>query len=303
MAILRGFISIPVVVVTFVAASLLPLASAQQPVSGPQSKPEPALDVTSMDRSVDPCVDFFKYSCGGWIKNNPIPPDQSSWDTYSKMQDENRVRLRGILEAAAVPDPARNAATQKIGDYYSSCIDEKAIEARGTEPLKPGLERIAKIDSKAEIADVAAAMIDDNVLFRFNSNQDFRDATQVIADADQGGLGLPDRDYYVKEDAKSVELRKAYVAHVQKMFELLGDHPEAAAAEAQTVMRIETALAKGSMTRVERREPKNLDHKMTSRRAGENQLPIFSGRFTSPRSGCRPSLTQRGRPRLLQGHE
>ncbi len=264
MAILRGFISIPVVVVTFVAASLLPLASAQQPVSGPQSKPEPALDVTSMDRSVDPCVDFFKYSCGGWIKNNPIPPDQSSWSTYSKMQDENRVRLRGILEAAAVPDPARNAATQKIGDYYSSCIDEKAIEARGTDPLKPGLERIAKIDSKAEIADVAAAMIDDNVLFRFNSNQDFKDATQVIAYADQGGLGLPDRDYYVKEDAKSVDLRKAYVAHVQKMFELLGDHPEVAAAEAQTVMRIETALAKSSMTRVERREPKNLDHKMTT---------------------------------------
>ncbi|MGA9545453.1 MAG: M13 family metallopeptidase [Candidatus Sulfotelmatobacter sp.] len=264
MAILRGFISIPVIVVTFVAASLLPLASAQQPVSGPQSKPEPALDVTSMDRSVDPCVDFFKYSCGGWIKNNPIPPDQSSWSTYSKMQDENRVRLRGILEAAAVPDPARNAATQKIGDYYSSCIDEKAIEARGTDPLKPGLERIAKIDSKAEIADVAATMIDDNVLFRFNSNQDFKDASQVIAYADQGGLGLPDRDYYVKEDAKSVDLRKAYVAHVQKMFELLGDQPEVAAAEAQTVMRIETALAKSSMTRVERREPKNLDHKMTT---------------------------------------
>ena len=217
-----------------------------------------------MDRSVDPCVDFFKYSCGGWIKNNPIPPDQSSWDTYSKMQDENRGRLRGILEAAAAPDPKRNAATQKIGDYYSSCMDEKAIEAKGAEPLKPGLERIAKIDSKAEIADVAAAMVHDNVLFRFDSTQDFRDANQVIAEADQGGLGLPDRDYYVKDDAKSVELRKAYVAHVQKMFELLGDQPEAAAAEAQTVMRIETALAKGSMTRVERREPKNLDHKMTS---------------------------------------
>jgi putative endopeptidase len=239
------------------------LASAQQSAAAP-SKPEPALDVTSMDRSVDPCVDFFKYSCGGWIKNNPIPPDQSSWDTYSRMQDENRGRLRGILEAAAVPDPARNAATQKIGDYYSSCMDEKAIEAKGTDPLKPGLERIAKVDSKAEIADVAAAMVHSNALFRFGSAQDFRDANQVIAEADQGGLGLPDRDYYVKEDAKSVDLRKAYVAHVQKMFELLGDQPDTAAAEAQTVMRIETALAKGSMTRVERREPKNLDHKMTT---------------------------------------
>jgi putative endopeptidase len=238
-------------------------ACAQQSAAAP-SKPEPALDVTSMDRSIDPCVDFFKYSCGGWIKNNPIPPDQSSWDTYSKMQDENRSRLRGILEAAAAPDPARNAATQKIGDYYSSCIDEKAIEAKGTDPLKPGLERIAKIDSKAEIADVTAVMVHSNALFRFDSAQDFRDADQVIAEADQGGLGMPDRDYYVKEDPKSVDLRKAYVAHVQKMFELLGDQPEVAAAEAQTVMRIETALAKGSMTRVERREPKNLDHKMTA---------------------------------------
>ena len=217
-----------------------------------------------MDRSVDPCVDFFTYSCGGWIKRNPIPPDQSAWDTYSKMQDENLGRLRGILEAAAAPDPKRNAVDQKIGDYYASCTDEKAIDARGAEPLKPSLERIANISSKAEIADVAAAMIDDNVLFRFDSIQDFRDANQVIADADQGGLGLPDRDYYTKDDAKSVELRKQYLAHVQKMFELLGDKPETAAAEAQTVMRIETALAKGSMTRVERRDPKALDHKMTS---------------------------------------
>src|SRR6202167_266176 len=180
------------------------------------------------------------------------------------MQDENRVRLLGILEAAATPDPKRNATTRKIGDYYAACTDEKAIEAKGAASLTPDLDRIAKINSKAEIADVAAAMVDDNVLFGFDSTQDYRDASQVIAEADQGGLGLPDRDYYVKEDSKPVDLRKAYVAHVQKMFELLGDQPETAAAEAQTVMRIETALAKGSMTRVERRDPKALDHKMTS---------------------------------------
>jgi endothelin-converting enzyme/putative endopeptidase len=252
--------SVSVIVIVFAVASL---ASAQQPAA-PTSKPEPALDVTSMDRSVDPCVDFFQYSCGGWIKNNPIPPDQSSWDTYSKMQDENRGRLRGILEAAAAPDPTRNAVTQKIGDFYSSCTDEKAIEVKGAEPLQPEMDRIAHLTSKAEIADVAATLIDDNVLFGFGSTQDYRDASQVIAEADQGGLGLPDRDYYLKDDKKSVDLRKAYVAHVQKMFELLGDKPDVAAAESQTVMRIETALAKGSMTRVERRDPKNLDHKMTS---------------------------------------
>jgi len=261
----------------------LSLANAQQPGA---AKYTPALDVTSMDRSVDPCVDFFAYSCGGWIKNNPIPPDQSSWDTYSKMQDENLGRLRGILEAASVPDAKRSAVDQKIGDYYASCTDEKAIDGRGADPLKPSLNRIAKIGSKAEIADVAAAMIDDNVLFRFDSIQDFRDANQVIADTDQGGLGLPDRDYYTKDDAKSVELRKGYLAHVQKMFELLGDKPDTAAAEAQTVMRIETALAKGSMTRVERRDPKALDHKMTSAElekiAPEFQWPIYFAKVGMP---------------------
>ena len=235
---------------------------AQQAPSTPAH--EPALDVTSMDRSVDPCTDFFQYSCGGWLKNNPIPPDQSSWTTYSKMEDENLGRLRGILEVASAPDPKRNAAEQKIGDYYASCTDERAIDAKGIEPLKPGLERIANIDSKAQLADVAAVMVDDNVLFRFGSTQDFRDANQEIAEADQGGLGLPDRDYYLKDDAKSVELRKQYLEHVQKMFELLGDSAASAKSEAETVMRIETALAKGSQTRVERREPKNLDHKMTA---------------------------------------
>src|SRR5271155_2349944 len=208
------------------------LASAQQSAAAP-SKPEPALDVTSMDRSVDPCVDFFQYSCGGGVKGDTSPPDQSLWDTYSKMHDENLGRLRGILEAAEASDATRSAAAQKIGDYYSSCVDEKAIEAKGAEPLKPELEQIAKLGSKAKLADVAALMVDDNVLFRFDSTQDFRDATQVIAEADQGGLGLPDRDYYLKEDAKSVELRKAYVVHVQKMFELLGDPSKMAAEEAQ----------------------------------------------------------------------
>jgi putative endopeptidase len=256
------------------AALVAVLWIAPAPAQQSREKHEPSLDVTSMDRSADPCVDFFEYSCGGWIRNNPIPPDQSSWDTYSKMQDENRTRLRGILETAAQPDAARSPVRQKIGDYYASCIDETAIEAKGLDPLKPELDRIAGIQSKGEIADLAASMTDDDVLFRFDSIQDFRDANQVIADLDQGGLGLPDRDYYIKDDAKSVELRKTYLAHVAKMFELLGDRPEPAAVEAATVMRIETVLAKASMTRVERRDPKSLDHKMALT-ALEKQSPEF----------------------------
>jgi endothelin-converting enzyme/putative endopeptidase len=233
-------------------------------VHAQQSKYTPALDISAMDRSIDPCVDFFAYSCGGWLKNNPIPADQSSWDTYSRMEDENKAQLRGILEAASAADPNRNAVNQKIGDYYASCMDEKAIEEKGISPLKPDLDRIAKISSKSELADIASTMSTDNVMFRFESIQDFRDASQIVANADQGGLGLPDRDYYLKTDAKSEELRKKYVAHVQKMFELLGDKADVAAAKAQTVMRIETALAKGSLTRVERRDPKSLDHKLSS---------------------------------------
>ena len=248
-------------------AIALAVLSAVAPAIAQQTstqKHQPALDVNSMDRSVDPCTDFCAYSCGGWVKNNPIPPDQSSWDTYSKMQDENTARLRGILEAASKADPGRNAVTQKIGDYYASCTDEQAIEAKGAEPLKPMLDRISKLGSKQELADVASSMPTANVLFRLESIQDFRDASQVVANADQGGLGLPDRDYYTKEDAKSQELRKQYVEHVQKMLQLLGDAPDVAAKEAQTVMHIETTLAKGSQTRVERRDPKNLDHKMAS---------------------------------------
>ena len=271
--------------VALVVISFVSVANAQQP--GPASY-TPALDVTAMDRTIDPCTDFFAYSCGGWIKKNPIPPDQSSWDTYSKMQDENLVQLRGILEAAAAPDPKRNAIEQKIGDYYASCTDEKTIDAKGADPLKPSLEQIAKISSKAQIADVAAAMISDGVLFRFESSQDPHAADQVIANADQGGLGLPDRDYYLKDDPKSVELRKGYLAHVQKMFELLGDKPETAAANAQAVMRIETELAKGSMTRVERRDPKALDHKMTSAEF-EKIAPAFQWQVYFAKVGM-PSL-------------
>src|SRR5713226_195184 len=243
---------------------------------------QPALDVTSMDASVDPCTDFYTYSCGGWIRKNPIPPDQTSWGVYSKLEDENKLVLRAILEGAAKPEPGRNPVTQKIGDYYAACTDEKAIEAAGMKPVQKDLDRIAGLHSKEELAALLGVMVSlyrdpsssRSTLFRFTSDQDYKDSTQVIAEADQGGLGLPDRDYYLKDDPKSAELRKAYLAHVQKMFELLGDKPEVAAGQAQIVMRIETALAKGSLTRVERRDPQKLYHKM-----GVQELQALSPSF------------------------
>ena len=258
------------VIVLLTASGILPVL-AQQPSS------EPVLDLSAMDRTIDPCVDFYAFSCGGWIKNNPIPPDQSSWGTYGKLEDENRAQLRTILEdaARATGEPEKltrqathTQATQKIGDYYASCMDEAAIDRLGIQPLLPQFARINALQSKHELAryiattDFPPSLEGGGTLFTFRSNQDFKDSTQVIAEADQGGLGLPDRDYYLKEDPKSEALRKAYVAHVSRMFELLGDKPADATAEAATVIRIETALASGQMTRVERRDPPKLYHKM-----------------------------------------
>jgi len=221
------------------------------------------LNVEWLDRTVDPCVDLFTFSCGKWIQSNPIPPDQSSWGIYNKLQDDNLKQLRELLEATSAPNPARSSNAQKIGDYYASCMDETAIDALGIKPLQPELLRIEQLQAKKDLATVVASMIGEGTPFRIDSEQDFKDSSVVTAAVDQRGLGLPDRDYYLKQDQKSKDLRAAYVAHVQKMFELLGDKPELAATEAQSAMKIETALARGSMTRVDRRDPKKIYHFMS----------------------------------------
>lgn len=254
----------------FLIRSILLLLGVPFAVGQNSMQYSPGFDLTSLDRSADPCVDFFQFACGSWLKNNPIPPDQARWGVDSKLQEQNQMILRQILEDASRPDPKRSAVQQKIGDYYASCMDEPAIEAAGTKPIRSDMEHIAELKSVHDLAGYLASyhardvftVLPTSTLFSFTSDQDFKDSTQFIPEADQGGLGLPDRDYYLKDDAKSAEIRKAYVAHLQKTFELLGDKPEAAAENARTVMRIETALAKGSLTRVERRDPTKLYHKM-----------------------------------------
>jgi putative endopeptidase len=227
----------------------------------------PSLDVSAMDRSVDPCTDFYHYACGGWIKKNPIPPDQARWDVYSKLTEENERFLWGILVEAARPSPTRNLVETEIGDYFAACMDEPAVEKAGLAPLKPELAAIAALrsikDLPAYLGRQHLATLGDGILFGFGSGQDFEDSSRVIAFADAGGLGLPDRDYYTKTDAKSVEIRRKYVEHVAHMLELLGEKQAIAKAHAQTVMDIETALAKASLTRVEKRDPYKLFHKMT----------------------------------------
>ncbi len=225
----------------------------------------PSLEPAFMDRSVDPCVDFFHYACGNWIKMNPIPADQARWDVYAKLGNDNLRFLWGLLEEASKPAPARTPSEQKIGDYFAACMDEDAIEKAGARPLREMLEEIAALKGAGGIPPVLARLhleSSSDALFGFSSNQDFADSNQVIAFAEAGGLGLPDRDYYVNTDAKSQETRARYLEHVARMFQLLGDSAAAAKSGAQTVMDIETALAKASLTRVEKRDPYKLFHKV-----------------------------------------
>jgi putative endopeptidase len=230
-----------------------------------------------LDRSADPCQNFYQFACGGWMKNNPIPPDQSRWGRFAQLEERNREILRQILEQAANGGPGRDAITQKIGDYYAACMNVKEIDAKGLKPLEPELERIRNLKTKADLAAEMARLHLHGVsaLFEFSSGPDFKNSQQVIAQLDQGGLGLPDRDYYLKTDAQSAEIRQKYLAHVQRMFELAGDSTAQAKAAAATVMRIETALAQASLDRVSQRDPEKVYHKLT-----RQDLESLSGNFS-----------------------
>jgi putative endopeptidase len=221
---------------------------------------------TNLDKSCKPCDDFYQFAMGGWMKNNPIPVDRPSWSTSAELQEKNQAELRQIVESSASAKAPRGSNQQKVGDFYASCMDASAIESAGIKPIAPQLDAInAMNDRNALLAEVAALHNwGIQALFDFSSTQDFADSTKVIGDADQGGLGMPDRDYYTRDDQRSKQLRTDYIAHVSKMFQLAGDPAEKATAEAQTVMNIETALAKASLTNVQLRDPKTNYHKLST---------------------------------------
>lgn len=240
---------------------------AAQPAERPltQLPYTPSLDVAALDRSVDPCTDFYAYSCGGWIKSHPIPADRSRWNVYSKLEDENVLFLWGLLEQAARPDAGRSPSQQKTGDYFAACMDEAALDQAGLAPLRADLDAVAGLRDKTALAGLLARLHGSGVsaLFGFGSSPDFRDASRMTAFAVSGGLGLPDRDYYVQGDPRSLEARERYAAFLGQLLSLAGDAPETGARAVQNVMRIETALARATLTRVERRDPRRLDHRLT----------------------------------------
>jgi putative endopeptidase len=224
------------------------------------------LDPSTFDQSAAACTDFYQYVNGGWMKANPIPPAFPSWSLGNILNERNRDLLHDILEAAAKNTAAKKGSNeQKIGDYYASCMDESKIEADGIKALAPEFDRIAKIkDQKSLQAAITHLHFTGiNALFVDGSTQDFKNSSETIVGVFQGGLGLPDRDYYLKTDDKSKMIREQYLKHVAKMFELMGDEPAKAEAAATMIMALETKLAEASLTRVEQRNPEKLYHRMS----------------------------------------
>lgn len=247
--------------------------------STPQPTPSPSelrvFDPTLIDATVDPCQNFYRYSCNGWFKKNPLPPDQTSYGRFTELYELNRVHLRQILEAAASAHPAaRSANEQKIGDEYASCMDVSAIDKQGMAPLQPELDRIAALTSVNDLPALLGHLhrIGVNAFFAMSSGQDFANANRVISFYYAAGLGLPERDYYTRTDSKSVEQRRQYVEHVAKMFTLAGEPQLQASQDAATVLAIETRLAKASLTITEQRNPQNLNH--------PTDLTLFGGSLT-----------------------
>ena len=267
-------------------ATTPPVATPPQPGPAPGAPPPLSLDESAMDANADPCDDFYQYACGGWMKANPIPPDKSRWTcSFDTVHDRNELLLRDIMEkdAAGQTDPSDPYA-KKVGDFYATCMDEQKAE---TASLKTLRERLARIDALKDGKDLAKLLGEMHVsgtrgFFSFRSIQDAKDATQVIGLADQGGLGLPDRDYYVKDDAKMRETRARYQEFATNMFKLAGASEADARKQADAVLRLETALARSSMTRVERRDPYKVYHRL-DRKGLEEKAPSFdwSSYFTA----------------------
>ncbi len=258
---------------TFLSALVLavaaPVGFAQAHVSpsdnGPTVAPKKPVifDLTAIDKTADPCTDFYQYACGNWKKNNPIPADQVRWGRFNELSERNNYLLYNELKSAA--DAPKSALQKQYGDFFAACMNTAEVDKLGVRPLEPELDAIAALSSSKELAAFNAKQTKrgGGGFFAVAVTQDQKDSSQQIAATGQGGLTLPDRDYYLNPDARFATIRKQYMDHMVKMFELLGDTDDKAVAEANDVMQIETALAKGSMDRVAMRDPANRYHMMS----------------------------------------
>lgn len=261
-------------------------------------------NVSNLDTTCKPCEDFYQYANGGWLARNPIPPAFSTWGTTSPLRDKNIEVLHQILEAASKNKNAPAGSNEaKIGAFYASCMNETAIEAAGAKPLQPGLRLIDKLKTTSDLPALLAEFHTKGVgaFFGFGATQDYKRSTEVIASVGQGGLGLPDRDYYLKDDEKSKSIREAYVKYMQRMFELAGDDADKAAAQAKTVMDFETQLARISRDRVANRDPNKRYNKMS--RAGLQKLTPNFAWDAYYRAANVPSFTEVNvaQPEFFQG--
>jgi putative endopeptidase len=234
------------------------LAAADTP-----APPASGIDLKAIDTTVNPCVDFYRYACGSWAKNNQIPPEFSSWGRFQELAERNQAEMREVADDAG-RNLSRSPLDQKVGVFYATCMDEAAADKAGVAPIEPEIDRIRKISQKADLAAEVARLHNRGVgvLFRFGPEADPDNSRMYIPDIDQGGLGLPERDFYFRTDPKSVELRAKYQAHISKLLQLAGEPAAKADEDAAAILAFETELAKSSLDVVSRRNPHLLVHKM-----------------------------------------